>query len=258
MKKPIAGYILAGCVIYSFFMVWLMPAEFVYGRLKPRLQQDASLSFIGTEGLWHSGRAAGALINNLRVEDLHWQLLPFSLMMGRLTADVGFRIGGHDVAMRVSRGRNSFGLATLTGKMPAVLFVDMLPVNYAIPIEGFVDMQIRKLLFEKNTLRSLEGTVLWNDAATPLVPGVDLGSFSLEISNTSNGIKGVLSDSGGSLAARGNIEISPDGAYSFSGFLGSRDAGKDDLKNALRLLGRMDAAGNIPLSFSGRINLTEL
>ena len=252
MKKAIRYSALA-IMLYAVFLFVLVPADRVYAVLKEKAPLPVSLYQVNGS-VWNGG-ATVAMMGTQRLEFLTWELEPLALLLGRLEIALGF--SKNDGKMNVTAGRSLLGdyyLRDADASFPAVELESMLsPMK--LGLAGNITASLKEMRIAGKQLSAVEGTLIWDKAG--LISSADnpVGSFGIDFATTEEGIRGVLKDSGGPLQADGILVLKPDGSYQLTASFTPRDAGRDDIKQALRFLGTPDPAGKVSVSKTGNLQL---
>lgn len=252
MKKAIRYGVLV-IMLYAVFLFVLLPADRVYAVLKEKAPLPVSLYQINGS-VWNGG-ADVAMMGAQRLEFFTWELEPLALLLGRLEVALGFT--KNDGKMNVIAGRSLMGnyyLHDADASFPAVELESIFsPIK--LGLSGNITANLKEMKIAGNQLSAVEGTLTWDKAGLISSADSPMGSFGIDFATTEEGIKGILKDTGGPLQADGILMLKPDGSYQFTASFTPRDAGRNDIKQALRFLGTPDPSGKIAVSKSGNLQL---
>lgn len=251
-------YIGFALLAYLVFLCIMLPAERGYSLIKEKV---APLHLYQLHGSVWSGGAGMAVTGARQMQNIHWTLHPWMLLLGRIEASVAFdEAGRHTQAVLGRTVGGTIYLADVKTQLPPATLENALNIPGS-GLDGSVDIALSEVKFTNGQLTTLDGTLSWNNAGlfvTRTSPKTKLGSFVMTLSTksttTGNEINGVLKDNPASpLRADGILRIKPDGTYQFTGSLALRDASRADLVQALRLFGSPGPGGKIPLSTAGAV-----
>jgi len=252
VKKP--RNIILAIALYIGFLIVTFPAEQAYSLLKT-LTADSKSSLImkGISGTVWSGKATAAFFSGQKIKALSWDIQPWSLLLGRLQVDLGFRDGDSFLRGSVAKG--------LTGKiylsdLQARLALQNIAAVAKLPLDlqGYVSLNLQQLNIEDKKIVVADGTIAWQNAVVNFPTKMSFGDLKLSLSTQDDVIKADLIDGGGPLQAEGILVISADNKYKFTGVFSSRDSKQRSLAQNLRLLGRAGSDGKIKVNKSGSMD----
>jgi len=249
-------YILYGTLFYLLFLFVTLPADISYAYWKKHWGDRDPIVLSGIEGSVWSGSVAQAMIKGQRVQQMQWHLKPFSLLLGKVEADVEFTVPD-------GFGKGRVGYSFFSGAyandveawipLPVVArFVNLA----ALRPGGKLNINLQDFAYDKGIIKQANGTLAWLDAEVSFFQPVALGNFQLDLSNSDEGVVGNLKDKGGPLQAQAKLSLNHKGDYSVDGEVILRDKSRNDLQQALQAMGRPNAKGAIPLKQKG--NLSQL
>jgi hypothetical protein len=250
MKRWI-GYGLLGLFAYLVFMLIQFPATVLFDWITQRVPE---LSVRDMHGSARQGSARGVRLRGVQFESLSWQLQFFPLLLGRLEyqfnlAEPGSRLQGK-IATSFDR---QLSLGDVKGSLPLTK-LSALTERPSLPLDGQVELDIAGLqLNTLGRLRSVFGTIRLLSARTTLAKPLELGNFNVELSTQDQDILGNIKDSGGPLEFTGNLTLTQDGSYRFSGQAAVRDENNRELRQALSLLGRPGGNGKWKINLAGTL-----
>jgi len=255
-KKPLFyGLFTLAAVLLS--LVIQLPAKQVYPRLAEKYPLALKLYQLNGS-IWH-GRASLVLIKGRRLKDIQWQFHPLALLLGRLEGRIEAHKGDAGV-LRTVVGRALNGdlyLRRLSLHIP-LADADALINNSPLGLSGHLQVDLQHLEIANRRLTTAKGLIRIDDAGLGAPLNTRIGSFSLRLSDTAEGIKGVLGDQGGPLQLNGLLQIKRDGRYKLTATLTLRDTNRTDLQRALRYFGTPGPDGKLSIVRSGKIDLTTL
>ena len=243
-------------VIYLLFVMSQIPATQVYTLLKNNTQLPVSLYQIS--GSAWEGQATVADIGVNRLEEFHWTLRPWALILGRWEARIQFSKGAGKITAVSGRtfGGNVF-LHDVGGQLPLSDIESFISKN-PMGLIGDLDIKLENLTLSGHLIDTVEGILKVEGAGLGPPINTVIGNFKMAINTTDEGIRGVLSDTGGPLQTEGLLLMQPDGSYKLTAEITIRDASRSDLQNALRLIGTPNPDGKISIVQSGKIDLEKM
>ena len=241
---------------YLFFAMIQLPAAQVHalldkdGALPVRLYQVS-----GT--VWE-GKAATMDVDTIRLEDVHWTLRPWTLLLGRLESRIDFAKGDGKISTIAGRTfGGSLYLREVSGELPLSDLESFISKN-PIGLSGELDIALDDLAFRDGLIESLNGSLGMEGAGLGPPISTTVGNFTMDLETNDEGIRGVLRDTGGPLQAEGLLLLEADGSYKFTVEVSLRDPSRSDLRNALRFIGTPSADGKVSLVQTGKIDLGKL
>ncbi len=252
--KRILRYSLLGLLAFLLSLLLLAPATLVTNLISQRL---TGFSVQTVEGSATKGSARGIHWRGVRIEQLHWNWQALALLTGwlelRLDTDDPEIILIGKVA--VNPGRR-LRCRDLSGRLPLVR-LGALAGSTKLPLEGVVEFNLRELFLNAaGRPQTANGLISLRDVRSTLGQPLNLGDFTIQLAPAQpEGIQGVVKDSDGPLALEGTLNLLPDGRYRFTGQAAVRDAGNQELRQAMNLLGPPGGDGRWTLNFSGVLPL---
>jgi general secretion pathway protein N len=236
-------------VMYVIFVVATLPASWIYGHLlQSRL---GGWTLYGVQGTLWEGRAMAVKSRNLRLENLHWDLHPWSLLWGRVEAALQFKYATAPGAMVVGRSfTGTWHVDDVTLQLPAARLTPLLRLPGA-ELGGKVAVELSALTAKQGRVTAASGSVTWEAAAVRKPVAVELGDFTVDLKTTADGVNGTLLDHGGAVQAQGLLKLSADGRYRFTATFASRDPQKSLITQGLRLFGTPGPDGRVKYSAEG-------
>jgi general secretion pathway protein N len=244
--------ILIGLLAYTAFTVASLPAAQAYRWLapyKPEAFQPGALH----GSIWH-GRATGGRIGAVKYDQLNWQFLPSDLLRGSLGANLELRQGDAYARGRVLKNIDgSIEAHAVEAQLPATLVAQFAKVNQMVKPSGSVNAKISAIEFADQKLRYAEGIAVWSDAAIQMQKKLALGSFRAEIETKNETIIAAIRDAGGPVGINGNATLDPEKRYRVTGKLQARPSADAQLKQMIKMAGKADRDGRIPIQLSGQL-----
>ena len=238
--------LLAGIVIA---MAWSLPARFVYDRFGARVQP---LRLQGIEGTLWSGKSAMASYAARPLGLVQWRLEPLALLRGSAQGEL--RLEG--VQVRAASGFRASGrrvvLERSTATFPASLMAPALDIP-ALNLLGDVQVDMSDVVIEDGVIRSVIGTMTWNDVGVSGAAEARLGKLVVEFAPRVDGVvEGLVRDAGGPMQASGRFELR--GLQFNAEIKLNARAGHEHIREALLYVGERSLDGGSVLRIEGVIN----
>jgi len=199
-----------------------------------------------------------ASVAGLGLYDLQWAVMPWSLLRGRIAADVQARQPDGFVNTRVELGFGAIRLFNLQGTTTLATLGQLVPLG---DIQGLLSVQIDELELRDNWPVRAVGQVRLAQLQTPLLmPGgpsglIPLGSFLVTLLDSdAPELTGRFEDQGGPLEIAGSLTLTSSRGYSLAGLVRPRSDAPEEIVQALQFLtGAPDAEGRRPFELSGSL-----
>ncbi len=213
----------------------------------------------GVQGTVWSGSAASGTIGGLSVQDVHWHVRPWTLLTGRVGANVETRLadGFLNTGLTASTSRVQFD--DLRGGTSLATLALMLPVR---GMRGQATVALSSLEVENGwparivgelKLAALEMTSLMpTGGSSNLVP---LGDYTVTFGEAPpRSIAARFVDNGGPLEVAGTLVVSPARAYTFDALIKPRNSASKDLVDGLSFMtADPDSDGRRRLTLTGSL-----
>ncbi len=245
-------------LVFIIFLVMQFPARHAYALL---VDPGSGIQLYEPEGtLWH-GQAKALDVNNQRFQNFEWQLNLWSVVLARLNInwsfDNGEAYGSGTVGLGLGR---SIKLSSVKANLPGAMvqpYLSQVPAK----LGGVFSVDIDELYYDAATaettatLRSVEGQLIWHNAAITVLNELALGEFQLNMTTDESGIVGLLKEAENSdLLAEGRLSLASDNNYKVDVTLAVRHPNqRRDLSQGLSFLGRPDEEGQYKVSYSGQL-----
>jgi hypothetical protein len=249
--KELKPWLIIAILSYLFFLVWSLPADRVLSYMSDRgLLPDQLVLTSGPLGSWHNGRIAGILISGTEIAELHWELQPAGLLLGRLqfAMDCKLRQGRSSWTLQITK--NTFAIKKLRGKLTADILGQALP---GFELSGLFESKGMSFVFRDGLVIKADGQAAWKGAGLGNPYNMALGDLTLALTTDISGIRIKVSDNGGPLQAAIIGFLDPGGQYSVDGTISARQGSPPDLATFLQILGRPGNDGMIRVSTKGNL-----
>jgi general secretion pathway protein N len=245
--------IAAGLAAFFVTVLASIPAGVVVRWLGPEWLRVSGIS----GSLWH-GTARSIEAGGLRLGRTDWELLGWSVLLGRLSGRVESRFGdgvaSGDVAIRLGGGFDC------TACRYEGALSNLWPVVAALrSVEGRMVAEIPTLQVRNGWPTRAVATVHLSGVSLPL--SADVAALQPQVAlvaqvasdpvDESGIIEAEVKDDGGPVELAATLAFSPPGAFTLSGRVKARAGAPADLVNALNLLGPRDSGGTTQVSLSG-------
>lgn len=213
------GYVSAGIALFAFFLMLTVPAPWLGALLAHAT--DHQLALAQPRGTarrgqaivhWRPARAQDQILGPI---EWNWQL--HYLLLGQLR--FALRFEGEPLHGRATLG---VGWQALDGhgielEMPAATLTDRFPPLGAVALQGRLRFEAGRLRLTYDGAITGAAELFWQEATSPLLPGLTLGTYRLRLSGAGGQMRLELDTLNGALVLRGQGVAQLDGTYSFSG-----------------------------------------
>jgi len=253
--KKIASKLALVLLVFIIFLVMQFPAGQAYALLAGQL---GNIQLYEPEGTLWQGKAKALDIENQRFQNIEWQLKPWSIVLGRLNVDWSFDNGDAYGSGIAGLGLGSvIKLSDVKASLPSTMVQPYLP-DIPAKLGGVFSVDLSELYYDKSiaVLESIEGKIVWRNAAITVLNEMPLGEFQFTMTTEDSGIVGHLKEADTSdLLAEGQLLLATDNSYKFDATLKVRNpAQRSDLSQGMSFIGRLDEKGQIKLNYSGQLN----
>ncbi len=151
-------------------------------------------------------------------------------------------------------GNNYFD--SVVGRLRVSEVAPLMGLTALLP-RGTLEFDIQEVELQGMLPSAAQGTVVWRDAGLNLLRGQNMGSFSLKLDTTNQGIEGIVRDTEGPLAVDARLLVDTDGNYQLTGSAHAKGDASAELNQALRRLGAVGKDGKIILKYSGHLTASQ-
>ena len=209
------------------------------------VSQNTPVRLAGVSGTLLDGKAAYASLPHGALDNLHWQLHPAALVLGRLSATVGADSDLGPISGEVRRDlTGGTTLDDVRGEATVGWLSDLVGYTF-VPITGRIRFDIDHAAFDDDmNISALSGTLRLTNTRWQLLDSpLDLGRFEVELERSDNGVVARIVDSHGPLALTGGTTLSDDRRYDLDVRLRARASADPRLEQLLGQLGKPDSDG---------------
>jgi general secretion pathway protein N len=255
--KAVLRYLGIGAALSLLFLIALFPAARAYHYVAtPLAKALPGLQLAGVDGSVWSGHVGMVVYRNASLGELHWQLSPLALLLGKARFDALLQSQDGYLQSQVSvpLAGGEVELADVEGQLPMSELAVMMS-RLPVVLEGTLSLNLQRLALQANG-RPLdaEGSVIWHQAAVSAPQALSFGDLQLDLQGEGEGrLLGKIRDRGGPLSLNGTLRLSPDGGYVLSGTVAAAKGASEQLTKALGWLGKPDLQGRYRLNYSGRM-----
>src|SRR5690625_499252 len=227
--------VVVGALTYLIFLLATFPAAQAYAWFGRGLPVEA----YGLSGTVWSGRAAVAIVEGERLEDVQWDLRRGQLLRARLSSDVSARLLDGRLSGHLNMGRKDVALTNVRLEMPASQLVALSGVTVPARLEGRFDISMREVRIDNGRLTTADGIVTWQQGVVHLLRRpLPLGDVNLRLQPAEGGeIHGVLMNDNGPLDIAGQLQLRPDSQLVADLTVRALEGAEEQAGDALRLLG---------------------
>lgn len=199
-----------------------------------------ALGFSGVQGsVWH-GEAKLLRFGDAQLQDLHWQLSPWRLLLGQAAVNFEFGVGS------AQQGSGTV-LAGLSGAITASNISLHLPAQALQPFvrlpgvgfAGELQLELAELAYASGRVERLQGRLLWQQAQVRTPLGQPrLGAYAVDLGGDGEGgVNGDITDIDGVLGLSGRFHVNQS-ALALEGSV--RADLPEELDRFFRVIGRLD------------------
>ncbi len=243
---------LLGIGLYLLFLLVRVPAARVLAWL-PADTLPTALHYRYASGSIWSGTLHDVRFRRLALGNVHWRLTPWSLLGGRLGAvlQVDGEAGKAGGWFALGPG-GALAADEVAGTLNLHAFDHLVR---PIMLDGRLHLAGLAADFEPGDHWHVNGEADWQSARIAGVQDVELGSVHFTAKPRGAGSIVRIRNEAGDLALDGSLHLNKDGGWQLDTTIGNRDAGRKDIQQLLRFLGRPDASGRYRFRASGKVRL---
>ena len=239
----------AGTAAFLIFLAAQAPA-----RLGPALLEDNGLRTSGVSGTVWNGRAQSALLGQLAISDLRWQLAPLPLLLGRAALDVDGRLPDGFMNGRIEIGTR--GLLLRDFRLSSTL--EVLGAGLGLPLSGGpLSCEIERATVRNGWFTELVGELRLADLPLAVGPGAASGGFIASFSavrvSPSEPLEGLVESLGGPLEVQARVVLTPPTAWELSGLARPLPGAPAELAQGLSMLGPRQPDGSYQFMLAGSL-----
>lgn len=238
------GLAALGVAAYAIFMLALMPASFVAGRIEQSTR--GALQLRNADGTLWSGSAQAVIATPagpLNIESVQWRFVPASLFAGRLGFAVHSTAYDFKLAGEVGRGIGAWEVRDLSVVGDATGTRGFFPLLAHWRPEGALSLRAPKLSWTDNGVRG-QASVEWKNAALGLSEVRPLGTYRAELAGDGGPARIKVTTVDGPLRITGQGTFAPPAPPVLSGEARAEGTAASSLQPLLDLIGPRRADGS--------------
>ena len=205
-------YWLIAVIAYLFFLFASTPAAQVLNLVDKQFKLPAK--FYGVQGSVWSGQSDTILVNNkTRLDNVHWSVNPFSLLLLRLSTDLEADIKqNRTVGNLIVYPNGSIEANSVRARLNAKDVQQMINLPFG-QLEGEININLETLELSAGGIPKTTGQIKWRSAKLTLAETVELGNIEINIAPEQKDMKAVIANKGGMISISGSAIISSDKRY---------------------------------------------
>lgn len=239
-KKKIQ-YISLIIVLYLFFLLASLPATVIISSIQ--LPKNMALSSIsGT--IWE-GKVANVKISGVNLGSVKWELHPFNLILGELSADVS--VTNKKEYINTEINLSSSGKVEFEETRFLIDLSSLQPLTYGMPFSysGKASGYFPVSFFHKNNFIGINGKLSLTGIEMTSPQRQAFGDFIVDFRAEKEGATSAqVKDNGGVLNLAGQLMLKKNGQLNLSAKLAARELG-GSLEKLLSFLGKKDTSGRV-------------
>ena len=247
------SWLALGVGAYIAFTLATFPAGVALRWFAP-----AGVSFAGVAGTLWSGSAASCSVQGMSIDTLRWRVRPWSLFLGRVSANVEARIPDGFVSGDVTASPSSVRFSDLRAATSLPALGNVLPVK---GMRGQASVVLAELVLENGWPAAAVGELkLAKLESLPLIPDgrgayVPLGDYTVTLIEAPAGqLAAKFVDNGGPLEVQGTAKLDASRTYSIDALVEARANAPDTLVQGLNIMtAEPDAEGRRRLNLTGSL-----
>ena len=245
---------LLGLAAFLLFMVIQFPARTAWQWVPQEIQNQLRLQ--GLEGSIWNGHARQVWFQHYDLGRVDWQLSPFGLITGGLSVDFEIDASTIQATGEISSSdTEAFEITELKAVIdPSLLDTRLAPVS----LLGTLGMDIKNASYEAGRLIAIEGVASLGSGMLEGPYPLPLGDVSAVLTPAGNETEISIENRDSPLGISGIVLLTADGQYELQFEIHNADPSRQDINDALSLLGRPDDNGRHQIGFRGQVPLQAL
>ena len=247
------SWLALGVGAYIAFALATFPAGVALRWFAP-----AGVTFTGVAGTLWSGSAASCSAPGMSLDTLRWRVRPWSLFLGRVSANVEAKIPEGFVSGDVTASPSSVRFSDLRAGTSLPALGNVLPVK---GMHGQASVVLEELVLENGWPSTAVGEIkLAKLESLPLIPDgrnayVPLGDYTVTLIEAPAGqLAAKFVDNGGPLEVQGTAKLDASRTYSIDALVEARANAPETLVQGLNIMtAEPDAEGRRRLNLTGSL-----
>jgi hypothetical protein len=249
--RKLLPWLLVTLVFYLFSLFWKMPADRVYSHLaNTGIFADDLVLTSEPQGSWNKGRITGLIFKKREISEIRWKLQPAALLLGRLQYAMSCELPQGESAWTLAIGPKTLSIKKLRGEFSTAILGVAVP---GFEVSGSLELNDLGFTLNNGMLKKATGQMVWKEAGLGPPYNLAIGDLQLDLSTGPDGVKAIVSDTGGTIQTDTIVLLTENGRYSVDGTISARKGSPQDLVNFLQILGQPGSDGLIRFSYSGNI-----
>ena len=227
--------IIIATVAYVFFLLILTPASTIVSQLD---LPPKRISLDNVSGSIWSGNIDHAVINKQSLKNIQWSLSPWSLLAASINSDIEAELFNNTVNANLDYSLLSrqIRLSDVNSTISAKDIQKQLNLPFG-ELDGVIKVNAEQVDIIPKSLPAITALVSWKKAHLTLAEKVSFGDIFLRLSPTDNGeLKGELSNIGGQLSIKGDINVTAKQIYTLNVRLTPRANAPAELLSIIKLV----------------------
>jgi len=254
LTRARAAMLIVFAVTYVFFLLYQLPASQLLRWIPPQNLQRSHIRLSELHGtVWH-GQAGQVHLHSFGLSNLSWRLDALPLLLGSVSLGFKFRQADAYGQAEVKTGFSgeTLDLSAVRGSFPAA---NLMPLFYGFPIAlaGQVTADIKQATLRQGQQLSLQGELLWREAALTAPQAIQLGDLQVKMQAKGTGTVLSVQDQGGPLQLQGQVTVQGNGSYETHITVSARSSASQALAQSISILGPRDAQGYVKITQRGRL-----
>ncbi len=240
-------------VVFLLLLASSAPARLLNPALALWFPQLVVANSSGT--IWH-GKAMQAWFRHegrsAALGELEWQLSPLSLLLLHPRLELQTRAAAQSLTTRLSA---SPGGEVRVSELRARFPLSILKPWYPLLLDGLVSIDVAALVYHRNWLQQLDGSMELDAAQWRLGRNsVLLGDYRAQLAMAGEDVLARLSDDNANLGIEGTVQLAEDGAYQADVLFQERAASVAPIFQFLSMIGTANGAGSLAIKSRGNIH----
>ncbi|NMH60780.1 type II secretion system protein N [Alteromonas ponticola] len=195
--KSTLSFIIAGVLFFIICVIAYMPASQVVGRV----DIPANIAIVGVSGTIWEGKAQQIVVQGMPINNVHWDLSAWSLVMGRIHADIvaGNMRDADEIAFKGPVNFSMFDLSNVKSEDASLYFpVDRVLAGVQLPLPVNAGGRFRVLVDELRfapQCEKLKASGDWLNATVSGTQGpIDFGEYNARLACEGDGVSIIVEE----------------------------------------------------------------
>lgn len=238
---------------YLLFTLSMVPANKVLGLANSI--SPLPIKVYGVSGNLWNGRALQVISpGQPAIDNLHWSISPFQLLLARLSTDFNASINNQNITGNVSV--NALGKlqgSDIRARIDGAVMQQLLRLPLG-ELGGSFNFNVDSVELKQNALPILDASISWKNASLTLMDTVNLGHIELIITPQDDGhLLASISNKQGDLQLSGNASVDAEKNYSINLRMTPQPSTARNIIQSLGMFSRRQADGSYLLNRKGNL-----